>query len=204
MSPRLFVVAIFIITSMWSSSASAQRRPPPVGADRNARDPTSDIKGRSNEIERIKREADHPEERPALPAFPQIKEDFERLQIVNSDILQAGMRAGTLPYKQISEAAAEMKKRAIRLKSNLFPSDSGERPKEKETKGPQDMKSLLAALDSALFSFVSSPIFQNIKVVDPQDSLKAQAELEKVIKLSIKLRKEADELKKANGEAGQP
>jgi hypothetical protein len=183
-----------------TAAAAQPGGPPPGGGDRNLRDSMSDIKGRSNEIERVKREggkpASNPEER-----FPQIKEDYERIQIVNSEVLQAGAPGEAKDYGRVSEAASEIKKRATRLKSNLFAADSEKQSKEKgqDAEEPRDLKALLAALDSALNSFIGNPIFQNTKVVDPEDSLKARQDLEKVIKLSARVGKEADKLKKAGG-----
>lgn len=198
---QLFLAAIVAIALTLLSPALAQRGvPPPGGGDKNLRDGVSDVKGRSNEIERMKRDTEKPASDPA-PNFPQIKEDFERIQIINSDTLQSNASGAALDYKLISEAASEIKKRATRLKSNMFASVSEKPSKEKErdAEEQQDLQSLLTMLDNAITSFAHSPIFQNIKVVNPQDSTKAKQDLEKVIKLSTRIGKEADKMKKANG-----
>jgi hypothetical protein len=128
-------------------------------------------------------------ERPAA-RFPQIKEDFERIQLINSNVLQPIASARGFDYGRISEATGEIKKRATRLKSNLFPSESKIQAKqsEEQTKLRQDLKSLLTELDKAIISFVHNPIFQNTRVVDPQDSERAEKELEKIINLSARTR----------------
>lgn len=201
MSRRLLLAAVLIITPALSSVVAQEHGPPAGGSDRNLRDESSPIKGRSNEIERVKRDAEKPEKsnrpesRPA-PNFTEIKEDFERIQIINNDVLQA---SGAPDYQVISDSAAEIKKRAIRLKSNLFPPESGKKSKEAKP-GPEDqeLKSLLTALDASIASFTHSPIFQNTKIVNPEDSTNAQKELENIIKLSARIGLEADRRKKSN------
>lgn len=204
----LFLAMIFAIALALPASALAQqgmRMPPPGAGDKNMRNESDELKMRSLEIERVRRDANKPEAAKPTPSFPLIKEDFERIQILNSDVIQADAAKAIPDYKLLLQAAAEMKKRATRLKSNLFPSASKERSNVKVTAEPQDMKSLLAALDDVISNFVHSPIFQNTEVVNPQDSEKAERELEKIIKLSTRLGKEAGEMKKANsGGQGKP
>ncbi len=213
MSKGFSLLAIVAIAFVLSSPARAQEHGPPPGAsDRNVGDGVSDIKSRSVEMERARRDAekaDKKSENSPNQNFPQIKEDFERIQIINSDVLQAASTHDAAPdYMRISEAASELKKRAVRLKSNLFAAESEKHSKDKskeatEQQQQQDVKSLLVALDSAIGGFVSSPIFQNIKVIDPQDSAKARQSLEQVIKLSTQVSKEADKMKKATEGSGK-
>jgi hypothetical protein len=174
-----------------SSSAQAQRSPTVSPKDKSIED-----KFRSDEIERVRRSALSAVTRNDRHAtrFPQIKEDFERIQVINSDVLQANAFDKGLDYRSISKAAAEIKKRATRLKSNLFPSESNERQRqiEEQTKEPQDLNSLLTELDKAISSFVHNPIFENTRVVNPEDSVKAERDLEKIINLSAKTKKKAE------------
>jgi hypothetical protein len=104
-----------------------------------------------------------------------------------------------------------VKKRATRLSSNLFPPDAGKKPKDggkkdgatKDAAGAEpdrkDLKSLLSALDESIARFVNSPIFQNTKVVNPEESAKARKELEEIIKLSTRVEEEAARMKKPSG-----
>jgi hypothetical protein len=57
---------------------------------------------------------------------------------------------------------------------------------------PQDLKSLVKALDQSITRFVHNPIFENIRVVNPQDSTRAERELGRIIKLSSKTIKKAE------------
>jgi hypothetical protein len=203
MSVRLLAAAIVIIAATVSSTVLAQQPGPPPGAgDKNlGSDVLPGVKGRSNEMERVKRDAEKPEKKKddAEGTFPQIKEDFEQIQHINSSVLQANTSGAAFDYARISDASAEIKKRAARLKTNLFGADNEKQTKEKEEKGQLDMKTLLTALDDAISKFVHSPIFQNTGVVNPDDSAKAKHLLEDVIKLSTRVGKEAERLKKENG-----
>jgi hypothetical protein len=203
MNKRLLLAAVVSFASalLFPAAARAQVGPPPGAiGDKNLRDEADPTRARSVEMERVKRDADKPEDK-AAPSFPQIMEDFERIQIINSDVLQAGAPGSAPDYRRISEAASEIKKRAARLSSNLFPPETEKQSKGKneEAEEPQDLKSLLSAVDGAIISFVNNPIFQNTKVVNPEDSAKARRDLDKVIKLSTRISKEADKLKKAGG-----
>jgi hypothetical protein len=199
---RRILMAAVAAVAVTSSSPAAAQGPPPGGPDRNMKGETDGVRERSNEIERVKRDAAKPDKKAGKgpeDKFPEIKEDFERIQIVNGEVLQAG---GAADYGRLSEAAEEVRRRAARLKSNLFAAEPEKKPKGEgvEEKAQADLKSLLSALDGALASFVNSPIFQNTKVVNPDDSAKARHDLEEVIKLSARVVKEADRMKKPGGD----
>ena len=198
MCGRLLTTAMVIIAATVSSPVWAQQPGPPPGAsDKNlAGDVMPGVKDRSNELERVKRDTAKSEKKDnAAETFPQIKEDFEQIQHVNSDVLQPGPAGAALDYTRISAAAAEIKKRATRLKTNLFGAEAEKQPKEKEEQGQQDLKSLLVALDDAIANFVHNPIFQNTQTVNLADSAKAKHALEDVIRLSARVGKEAERLK---------
>jgi hypothetical protein len=194
----LFVPIVLMVTALCASTIIAQTPGPPAGgSDRNLRDSASDLKGRSNELERVTRDTKKSENRTTsttTPNFPQIKEDFEQIQIINTDVLQKA--ASSPAYQKISEAAAEIRKRALRLRSNLFTSEAMKKPKAAETSEKQELPPLITSLDSSIASFTSSPIFQNTNSVNAEDSLKAQKELERIIGLSERIALEADRLQK--------
>jgi hypothetical protein len=108
-------------------------------------------------------------------------------------VLQANPTNPQLDYQRIAEAGAEVDKRASRLKSNLFPKESKDVARQDGSKyrGPQELRSLLKALDNAIVGFVHSPMFENLRVVNSQDSDKAQQDLESIIKLSKEVNKRA-------------
>lgn len=196
MTKLQFSLVASLMLILFSSAAAQTPGPPAGGSDRNLRDSASDLKIRSNEMERLKRDAEKPESRTnPTPNFAEIKEDFERMQVVNTEVQESGARA-TPNYEVISKGVDEINKRATRLKGNLFPSPPGKKPKESKLANPlPELKSLLIALDNSIVRFTKSPMFQNVKLVDSEDSKKAQGELEKVIKLSSVIMVESERLK---------
>lgn len=202
MPSRLLFAALLLVAAAFVFPAQVQAQPPAVSGlgDKTFKD-TDTVRARSAELERISRDAKKPD-RKAEPSaeekFPQIKEDFERIQIVNGEILQAPAP----DYARIADGADELHRRATRLSSNLFPPQHDKKPKDKAKEEPdaRDLKTLLAALDASIDRFVHSPIFQNIKVVNPEDSAKARQELDGIIRLSALVNKEADRLKKPDGQ----
>ena len=192
MTNHLFAVIIVIFSSVLSLSSTSQ-----VGGQGirtgSPKDRSIEDKYRADEIERVRREAVKPQQRYQTTRFPQIKEDFERIQLINSDVLQAITLKADPDYRRLSEAAAEVKKRATRLRSNLFPSEFRVESKqsEQQLKGPENLKLLLRELDKAITTFVHNPMFENTRVVNEEDSKKAQEDLEKIIDLSARTRKRA-------------
>jgi hypothetical protein len=191
MSKQFFLATLIALSSALGSSATAQVAPSDSpGA--SPKDKALEDKYRSDEIERVRRGAETREHLPTA-RFPQIKEDFERIQLINSELIKGTASNARIDYERISEASGEIRKRATRLKSNLFPSASTKRTKQNEaqTEEPLDLKSLLSELDKAITSFVHDPLFANIRIVSPQDSTRAERELEKIINLSARTRKKA-------------
>lgn len=155
------------------------------------KDKAVEDKYRSDEIERIHRASATITKERYVTRFPQIKEDFERIQLININILQSSTLDLNRDQDKVAEATGEIKKRALRLKSNLFPSDSTVREKPSERHYPQGLKSLLADLDRVISNFVHNPMFENTKVVNPEDSAKAEQDLALIIELSTKAKKKA-------------
>lgn len=156
-----------------------------------------EMRERASELARIRDELNKPEERNPEPSFPQIKKDFEKLQIVNAEKLQSKSNVNSLNYKLIADASNEINNRAIKLKNNLFPAAKDEKKvisiSEKLT--GKDFQNMIIAIDNAVYHFVSNPMFQNTKLVKPEDSQSARNELEKIILLSGILKSNAENMK---------
>jgi hypothetical protein len=192
MTKQFFLATIIALSSVLGSSATAQG-PPSDSPGSSPKARALEDKYRSDEIERVRREAEVREYRPSA-RFPQIKEDFERIQIINSEQLQVRASTPRLDFERIAKAATEIRTRATRLKSDLFPSASKEPKKQvdRTNQARDDLKFLLAELDKAIIIFVHNPIFENTKVVNPQDSTRAERELWNIINLSERTRKRAE------------
>lgn len=137
-------------------------------------------------------------------AYLQIKQDFEHLQIVNNQMMLMTLVNDVFDYKNISEASAEIRKRALRLNSNLpLPELEKDEQKEQAFESAKEldraqMKKVLQALDELVMRFVTNPVFQQPEIVDVPQSSMAQRDLKAIIKLSEKIKKQADKLMKAS------
>ncbi len=155
------------------------------------RDEIANIKNRSLEMERIKRESYKRPTEDSTVRFPEIKEDFEKMQKINSDVLQPLFAKSPSNYAALLKAAAEINHRASRLNSNLFSLESEKDKENNKLSESPNLKSLIAKLDQSINNFVHSSIFQNIQVVNPDDSVKARKDLEMVIKISHLIKENA-------------
>jgi len=133
---------------------------------------------------------------PAPAAVPQIKEDFERIQLVNKELMTAVFANNVLDHKQIMKATADIEKRAARLINNLAYPEPPDTPKPNvATQGKPDMRLNLSRLDSAIMSFVNNPIFQTDRqVVNTELAMKVSKDLKTVVKLSQSIRRETEAL----------
>jgi hypothetical protein len=183
-------VAVILFLSVLSCSVVAQSGLGPRTS--SPKDKAVEDKYRSDEIERVRRSTVKPDER-RTSHFPQIKDDFERIQVINNAVLQSDSNLRQSDYPRIAKAAGDINKRATRLKSNLFPTTAKDSARQIEEKivTQRDFRLLLIALDNAIVGFVHNPIFENLRVVNPQDSDKAQKDLESIIKLSREVNKRA-------------
>ena len=175
----------------------------PAGAgDRILAD--NDIKMRSVELDRVKRDANKNNTDSFAPInseikakFPQIKEDFESVQILQAAIIKAYTTGKTIDYALIQTSADGINKKAKRLDANLFDSKlekKDDKSKEKIVK-PKSIRDLIVDLDNSIGSFVSSKIFGNIKTIDADVAIKTRTDLINILDLSDKLSKEANKMK---------
>jgi hypothetical protein len=166
------------------------------------------VKTRSVELERVKREAERAEAETFAPInkevvakFAQIKEDFEDIQILESAIVKTYTTGKTIDYALIETSAAGISRKAKRLDSNLFAAKSEKKEdktlsdkSEEKPKKTKSVRDLIIELDGAIGDFVSSKIFGNIKVIDPEVALSTRKDLLKILELSEQLALEAKKL----------
>lgn len=201
---KQFIYSFFLMLATASFSGLYAQRETPAGAgDKNLAD--DQIKTRSVEIERIKREATQAEAASFAPInkelksnFPQIKSDFEGIQLLQADIVKAYTTGKTIDYATIESKASQIATDARRLDGNLF-ADS---KKEKEKKGLPDkdlkektVRNLIIDLDNTIGSFVSSPIFAKVKVIEAEVAIKTRTDLLRIVELSEELSIAAGKMK---------
>lgn len=201
------ILAGSALSAVFGQAAPAGAGTPPGGGDKNLADDT--IKARSVEIERMRQESKRAEAASFAPInkeisakFPQIKEDFEGLQISQAAIVKAYTTGKTIDYALIESSAGDISKKAKRLDSNLFAVSAEKKAqptldrttKDKVAK-PTSLPDLIVDLDNAIGRFVSSKLFANIKVIEPDVAISTRTDLISILHLSERLAAEAERLK---------
>jgi hypothetical protein len=193
-------LTVFFLAFLGSSVAAQFISPVPV-IEREIRD-NSSVKLRSIELDRIKRDAKKTTSEKLGPAavnnFLEIKQDFEKIQILESNIVKVYTTGKQIEYTRIAAFSAEINESASRLKKNLFSPQTREPeklPDENRQAGkslPNGVKNLIVELDNTIGAFVNNPIFLTTKKAKLKEMEKAETDLEQVIRLSIALRQEAE------------
>jgi len=132
--------------------------------------------------------------------FPQINEDFQRIQVIHNEIVRMLQPDKQLNYDRLADLTGDMKKRGERLRQNL----SLPEPEKDETQSPHaeaidetHIKNSIADLHDVIVSFVANPLFKNLGVVDAKVVDAAGASLDSIIGLSDELKREAKLLGKS-------
>jgi hypothetical protein len=130
----------------------------------------------------------------------QIQEDFTHILTLHNQIATAATSDKALDYHFVSDAAAEIKKRASRLQQTLALNNvpSAARPSQvKRVKYKDDqVKDALVALCDQIKSFVTNPVIENPGTVDTVQFARARNDLDYIIELSGSIKKSADRLGK--------
>lgn len=139
-----------------------------------------------------------PKKDPKL-AVEELQEDFTRLQIVNKDLVLTTARSSDVDLKFVAKSASEIHKRAERLQLNLAlpkPEDAISRSSLTPISDSKQLKASITALGSLIYRLAKNPIFKEVKVIEPQSAAKARGDLEKIIELSLHLKKSSEQLRK--------
>lgn len=214
---KIILISFLLCVALLDSGAFAQNTPTPLSpagagtpagaGDKNLSEELRKL--RSIELERIKREAERTAAFPDAPKlnskvetkFPEIKEDFEGLQISQAAIIKTYTTDKTIDYVLMDTSAQNIKKHAKRLDSNVFEEiTENKKPdaKQAEAQSPEKQKSLrdlIIELDNAIGDFVTSKLFANLRVVDPEIAIKTRADLLRIMELSDRISAETKKTK---------
>jgi len=159
----------------------------------------ADLNEREFLLRNIKPEPARERPSPQL-ALAQLREDFVRIQVLNNDLMKAASSGDALDLKLVSKSAAEIKKRAARLRDNMaLPENKGARDEAKAAQ-PAELVPALSALDRLIRGFVQGVVSRGVHRVDAQESAKARQELEEIIDLSAHVKKTSERLGKSTGQ----
>lgn len=170
--------------------------PPTIDRSANAeRIRQQDQSRREWQLRNFGTEPDAPKDRRQIEALmAQTEEDFNRILTLHNEIARAISSKDTLNYRFVSEATAEIKKRATRVQSSLALRLSDEDAPVKVTTEPE-IKDSLIKLCKEIRAFVTNPMIENPNTVDAQQLIRAKRDLESFIQLSGLIKKDADKLK---------
>ncbi|MFL6227177.1 MAG: hypothetical protein ACJ741_00195 [Pyrinomonadaceae bacterium] len=134
-------------------------------------------------------------------AITQTKQDFKRIQLIRNDVIDYLVAQKPLDYKLVSEQAAEINKRANRLKSFLMPTAPPE-DKEKDAAKQinydgEQLKGALVKLCNTIHTFTENQMFKDPSTVDLQKEAAAGGDLLTIIELSDNVKRSAERLKAA-------
>jgi hypothetical protein len=143
-------------------------------------------------------EAKDPRHVQALMA--EIEQDFKRILIRHNELARSLSPGKTLDFDLVSEATAEIRKRAAHLQTTLALTRRDDEQNEDRHQEFTDtqMRDAVTRLCKQIKSFVTNPVIESPGTVNAQQLTKARHDLQDVIDLSGNLKKSADKLKKTS------
>ena len=193
-SPIVFPLLVSVTILSAADVARSQGLPGPGIRERNRV-----MDDHDRDINRMKNDAKMATEH-RRNLFPQINEDFQRIQVIHNEIVRILQSEKGLDYGRLANLTDDMKKRSSRLRENLALPErekTDTRPTHTETIDETHMKKTIVALHDLVVSFVGNPIFKNLAVVDAKVIEDARANLDHIIDVSDEIKREAKMLGKS-------
>jgi len=185
-----------------ASAVPALQTPRPPG-DRNAKreDRQKEMREKGLQTLDMRQVLEQRDQARIDAAIKQIKDDFKEIQIIRNEMVHNLVANKPLDYKLISNEAAEINKRADRLKTFLMPPDA--ELKDKDPKAHveftnDEMKGALVQLCNRIVSFIENPVLKSPGTVDVEQSARAGGDLLVIIELSGNIKRSAERLNKTS------
>ena len=191
------LILLLICAAPMFAQTSSAGGPPPVASRVNTdRVRQQDMSRREWQLRNFGTEPNAPKDDRQLKALmAQTEEDFTRILTLHNEFARALASKNDLNYQFISEATAEIKKRASRVQHSLGLSLFEDDTPVKEKSEPE-MKDSLIKLCNEIRSFVTNPVIENPNTVDAVQLTRARHDLESLIQLSGLIKKDAEKLNK--------
>lgn len=205
-----FAVALLVCSVMPEALGAQQTTPPtsgrrssPSSRPSNATQPSRNnetVNQRALDLEMLSTAGrrDRSAESSNSRLAKQLIEDFDRLSQINTDTIAPLSASGSVDYKKLSQATAEIKQRSSRIKNTLalaIEDDKGEKVRYEAE--PTRLGTMLPELDRVIKSFIGNPVFRVNSPNDAELRSAAARDLEAIIKLSEALNKVAKSLSKS-------
>ena len=191
------LILLLICAAPMFAQTSSAGGPPPVASRVNTdRVRQQDMSRREWQLRNFGTEPNAPKDDRQLKALmAQTEEDFTRILTLHNEFARALASKNDLNYQFISEATAEIKKRASRVQHSLGLGLFEDDTPVKEKSEPE-MKDSLIKLCNEIRSFVTNPVIENPNTVDAVQLTRARHDLESLIQLSALIKKDAEKLGK--------
>lgn len=202
MQPTRALPVALVLLILTTSILAQQRTAPPQPSERtNAeRLRQQNMSRREYLLRNLGNEPATPSDRKQLEALMlQTEQDFNRILTLHNQIVRAISSDQTLDYHFVSEAGAEIKKRAHRLQSTLALQEIEGDAKDShqwDSLKNLPLKDSLVMLCKQIRSFVTNPVIETPGTVNAEELEKARLDLAGIIKLSEHIKKDADRLSK--------
>ena len=139
-----------------------------------------------------------PDRRQLEALMAQTEQDFNRILTLHNEIARALSSNRDLDYQFVSDATAEIRKKASRLQTTLGlqePNKESQNTKQGEN-GSTQLKPALVRLCKHIKNFVTNPVIETPSTVNAEQLTRARRDLESLIQLSEQIKKDADKLSK--------
>ena len=168
--------------------------PPPVNKVNAERMRQQDMSRREYELRNFGNESSAPKDKRQVEALmAQTEEDFNRILTLHNEIARALTSKEDLNYQFVSDATAEINKRASRVQHSLALGVSDEEAREiGKSKDDEPIKDSLIKLCNQIRSFVTNPSIENPNTINVDQMKKARHDLESLIQLSGRIKRDAD------------
>ena len=198
MNRLMIALILLLICAAPIFSQAVPAGPPPIDKRNSERIRQQDQSRREYELRNFGTQPSGPKDERQLKALmAQTEEDFTRILTLHNEIARALASKKDLDYHFVSEATAEIKKRASRVQSMLVLHPTADDAPIKEH-SDAEIKDSLIKLCKEIRSFITNPIIENPNTVDAVQLPRARHDLESLIQLSGIIKKDADKLIKKN------
>jgi hypothetical protein len=197
MSKYALIALPLILFLVPSVSAQSPGGPPPVNKVNTERMRQQDMSRREYELRNFGNESTAPKDKRQVEALmAQTEEDFNRILALHNEIARALTSKNDLNYQFVSDATAEINKRASRVQHSLALGLSDEEVHKLEKSKDEPIKDSLIKLCNQIRSFVTNPSIENPNTINVEQMTKARRDLESLIQLSGRIKKEADKARR--------
>lgn len=200
----LIAIPILMLFTIPVFAQSVPTGGPPVDRTNAERVRQQQMSNREWQLRNFGHERNAPTDRRQLEALmQQTEEDFNRILTLNNEFARMLAASKPIEYTFISDASAEIKKRASRIQSTLglhqLPDDTPVAEESRELNDTQ-MKDALIRMCNEIKNFVTNPVIANPNTVDAKQLTNARRDLESLIQLSGHIQKEATKMHKKHKE----